>query len=102
MRAFSQTLHETRPGPTVLTVAGVALIVACGVGIILPLAAQDLPSASPLHVTVRDTNNRFVVGFEQEHFRVLENGVERPITRFSSVDSPHLDCDRRRGSYAGR
>ena len=87
MRVLPQILHETRTGPAVRTVASVALIMVCAVEIILPLSAQGVSSASPLHVTVRDTNNRFVVGLEQEDFRVLENGVERPITLFSAVDS---------------
>jgi hypothetical protein len=56
----------------------------------LCLSAQQLsPNQTGLiPVTVTDPMNRFVTGLEQENFTLLENGISRPITSFSSVDSP--------------
>jgi hypothetical protein len=56
----------------------------------LNLAAQQ---ASPkqsgfIPVTVTDPLKRLVTGLEEENFVILENGVPRPVTYFSSVDSP--------------
>src|SRR5947207_1466911 len=39
-------------------------------------------------VTVCDPLNRPVTGLEKEHFRVLEEKVEQPITHFSMDDEP--------------
>jgi Ca-activated chloride channel family protein len=38
--------------------------------------------------TVNDEFNRPVTGLEKENFRVFDNGVEQPITAFSSDDEP--------------
>lgn len=56
----------------------------------LHLAAQP---ASPrqsgfIPVTVTDPGNRFVTGLTGENFVILENGVPRPATYFSSVNFP--------------
>jgi hypothetical protein len=56
---------------------------------VLPVAAQLPPNQSAaIPVAVMDPLNRFVTGLEQENFTVLENGVPRPITNFSGLDSP--------------
>src|SRR4051794_28421587 len=39
-------------------------------------------------VTVCDPLNRPVTGLEKEHFRVLEDKIEQPITHFSMDDEP--------------
>jgi len=39
-------------------------------------------------VTVTDSTNRFVLGLERKHFRILEDGVEQTITSFSGEDAP--------------
>jgi hypothetical protein len=41
-----------------------------------------------VYVSVTDPKNRFVTGLERDHFEILENGIRRTITGFSSVDSP--------------
>jgi hypothetical protein len=56
---------------------------------VMPVAAQLPPNQSAvIPVAVTDPLNRFVTGLEQENFTVLENGVPRPITNFSGLDSP--------------
>ena len=56
----------------------------------LHVAAQQVsPKQSGfIPVTVTDPLKRFVTGLEAENFVILENGVPRPVTYFSSVDSP--------------
>jgi hypothetical protein len=55
----------------------------------LQLAAQAPPNQPALvAVAVVDPSGRFVAGLDRENFTLLENGVPRPITDFSSVDSP--------------
>jgi Ca-activated chloride channel homolog len=39
-------------------------------------------------VSVTDAVNRFVLGLRKEDFHVLDDGVEQPITHFSSEDVP--------------
>jgi Ca-activated chloride channel family protein len=41
-----------------------------------------------VHVSVTDPLNRFVTGLDRENFKIVENGIRRPITGFSNVDSP--------------
>ncbi len=41
-----------------------------------------------VRATVTDPLNRFVVGLEQEHFRLFEDKVEQTITHFSDDKSP--------------
>jgi len=53
----------------------------------LPLPAQT-QSTRLVHVTVTDPLGRFVTGMEQEQFEITENGVRRPISAFSDLDSP--------------
>lgn len=65
------------------TVRLAALLIVCA----SPLSAQ-VPSKRLAHVTVTDPLGRFVTGLERERFEILENGVRRPITGFSDVDSP--------------
>ena len=52
-----------------------------------PLFAQA-QSDRLVHVTVTDPRGRFVTGLEQEHFAIIENGVNRRIINFSDVTSP--------------
>jgi VWFA-related protein len=63
----------------------------------LPFAAQDNPAPFSLkvnvdlvelHVTVMDGKQRPIGGLQQEHFRVLENRVEQPISVFRREDAP--------------
>ncbi len=51
-------------------------------------ASAQVSSKRHVDVTVTDPSHRFVTGLEQEHFELVENGVRRPITDFSGVDSP--------------
>lgn len=69
-------------------VSGVALAAILVPWTSIAVRAGDGPSSRVLHVTVRDPSDRFVVGLEREHFQILENGVERPVGSFRSVDSP--------------
>src|SRR5262245_50451413 len=39
-------------------------------------------------VTVTDTFNRFVLGFQKEDFHLLEDGVEQNVADFSGEDAP--------------
>jgi Ca-activated chloride channel family protein len=39
-------------------------------------------------VTVTDARGNFVRGLKRENFRVLDNGVEQPVTHFASIDAP--------------
>jgi len=39
-------------------------------------------------VSVTDSTNRFVLGLRKEDFKLLDNGVEQPISHFSGEDVP--------------
>src|SRR5208283_80582 len=39
-------------------------------------------------VSVTDSVNRFVLGLRKEDFKLLDNGVEQPISHFSGEDVP--------------
>lgn len=39
-------------------------------------------------VTVTDARGNFISGLEQKNFRVLDDGVEQPVTYFSPIDAP--------------
>ena len=41
-----------------------------------------------VNTTVTDPSNRFVTGFDQEHFKVFEDKVEQRISQFSTEDLP--------------
>jgi VWFA-related protein len=41
-----------------------------------------------LDVSVKDSNAAYVLGLEKSNFRVLEDGKQRAITQFGSVDAP--------------
>jgi VWFA-related protein len=41
-----------------------------------------------VEVTVTDAQGKFVAGLARENFRVRDEGVERPITHFSSAEAP--------------
>jgi VWFA-related protein len=68
-------------------------------GASLPVQAQE-PPPSPtrtIHVNVErvnvgvivtNSNGKFVEGLKREDFHVFDNGVEQPITEFSSIDEP--------------
>lgn len=58
------------------------------ISIASPLSAQTPTNNRFLFVNVTDPNHRFVVGLEQQHFEVVQNGASRPITSFSAVDEP--------------
>lgn len=55
----------------------------------LNLLAQQVPPgpSALIAVTVTDPLNRLVTGLKQENFSILENGIPRPITFFSGLDS---------------
>src|SRR5260370_16316610 len=62
----------------------------------LGASASHIAAQQPTHnqsgfipVTVTDPQHRFVTGLDPSNFVVLENGVSRPITYFSNMDS-HL------------
>jgi Ca-activated chloride channel homolog len=66
-------------------------------GVSYAQAPQPLKEAQPLgartdivrlDVSVLDKHGNFAAGLTQEDFRVLDNGVERPIVFFASVESP--------------
>jgi hypothetical protein len=69
-----------------------ALLVGCTLTIVLTLSTAPLRAQAQtkrlVRVTVTDPLNRFVTSLDQESFGVVENGVLRPITDFSSCDSP--------------
>jgi hypothetical protein len=52
------------------------------------ISAQQVLLNRVVHVSVTDPMNRFVTGLERENFKIVENGIRRPITGFSSVDLP--------------
>jgi hypothetical protein len=56
----------------------------------MPHLTAQTQSNRLLHVTITDPLGRFVAGLEQERFEIVENGIRRPITGFSDVDSPIL------------
>ena len=39
-------------------------------------------------VIVTDSHGKFIEGLRREDFRVTDNGIEQPITEFSSIDDP--------------
>lgn len=52
--------------------------------------ATPAPIPEPLvtlSVTVRDPMNRFVTGLTQDHFKVLDDGVEQEVVQFSDPDA---------------
>jgi hypothetical protein len=51
-------------------------------------SAQQVLFKRVVHVSVTDPLNRFVTGLDRENFKIVENGIRRPITGFSNVDSP--------------
>jgi hypothetical protein len=69
-----------------------ALLVGCTLTIVLTMSTARLTAQGQTkrlaRVTVTDPLNRFVTSLDQESFGVVENGVLRPITDFSSCDSP--------------
>ena len=68
----------------------------CILSALLITAVSHLAAQQPTHnqsgfitVSVTDPQHRFVTGLDPSNFVVLENGVPRPITYFSNMDS-HL------------
>jgi hypothetical protein len=60
----------------------------CGAVLLMAALAQAQPNAAPalVRVTVNDPYGRFVTGLEQGSFRVLEDGVEQRVVRFSDAE----------------
>lgn len=56
----------------------------------IPHLPAQTQSNRQVHVTITDPLGRFVTGIDQERFEIVENGIHRPITGFSDVDSPIL------------
>src|SRR5258708_6413840 len=54
----------------------------------LSVSAQQVLLNRAVHVSVTDPLNRFVTGLDRDNFEIVENGIRRPITGFSDVDSP--------------
>jgi hypothetical protein len=54
----------------------------------LSISAQQVLLNRAVHVSVTDPLNRFVTGLDRDNFEIVENGIRRPITGFSDVDSP--------------
>jgi hypothetical protein len=52
------------------------------------ISAQQVLLNRVVYVSVSDPMNRFVTGLDRENFQIVENGIRRPITGFSNVDSP--------------
>lgn len=69
-----------------------AALLGCTLSLVLTVSPSTLlaqaQSARVVHVTVTDPLNRFVTDIERERFQIVENGVRRPITGFSDVNSP--------------
>ena len=61
---------------------------------ILPAVAQEDDvikidsSIVVINATVRDSQNRPVVGLQRSQFKIFEDGIERPITAFETEESP--------------
>jgi len=72
----------------------VVLLARCMVIVVIASSVRYLPAQTRsnrlVHVTITDPLGRFVTGIEQERFDIVENGIRRPITGFSDVDSPIL------------
>ena len=51
-------------------------------------SAQQVLLNRVVNVSVTDPLHRFVTGLEMENFEIVENGIRRTITGFSSVDTP--------------
>lgn len=56
----------------------------------IPHLPAQTQSNRLVHVAITDPSGRFVTGMEQQRFEIVENGIQRPITGFSDVDSPIL------------
>src|SRR5258708_34982791 len=92
MHILAATLGELRLRTRPFAIFATAAIVSATIPIVLTIGASrasaQVSSKRHVDVTVTDPLHRFVTGLEQEHFELVENGVRRPITDFSGVDSP--------------
>jgi hypothetical protein len=80
--------HPLQP-PTLVVLLARCMVIAVIASSVPYLPAQT-QSNRLVHVTITDPLGRFVTGIEQERFEIVENGIQRPITGFSDVDSPIL------------
>jgi hypothetical protein len=92
MHTLAATLDELRLRTPRFAAFASAVIVSATLPIVLTVAASRVSaqvlSKRHVDVTVTDPLHRFVTGLKQEHFELVENGVRRAITDFSTVDSP--------------
>lgn len=69
-----------------------AVILTCTLSVVLTVGASRLSAQASskrlVHVTVTEPYHRFVTGLDKDGFEVVENGVRRAITEFSSPASP--------------
>jgi hypothetical protein len=80
--------HPLQP-PTLVVLLARCMVIAVIASSVPYLPAQT-QSNRLVHVTITDPLGRFVTSIEQERFEIVENGIQRPITGFSDVDSPIL------------
>ena len=75
-----------------LAALATTIMLSCTFPAALTVGASRLSAQGPftrlVHVTVTEPSGRFVTGLRQEHFQVVENGVRRAITDFSSDPPP--------------
>jgi len=92
MHTLTATLGELRLRTPRFAAFATAVIASATLPIVLtvgaPRVSAQISSKRHVDVTVTDPLHRFVTGLGQEHFELVENGVRRAITGFSSVDSP--------------
>jgi hypothetical protein len=92
MHTLAATLGELLLRTPRFAAFATAVIVSATLPIVLTVGASRVSaqvlSKRHVDVTVTDPLHRFVTGLKQEHFELVENGVRRAITDFSSVDSP--------------
>src|SRR2546429_7701831 len=55
--------------------------------VVISQVPAQTPSTRSVHVSVTDPRGRFVTGLERQQFEVVENGIRRAITGFST-DAP--------------
>lgn len=87
-------------GMRILRTAGLIPVLVCALwlcALCRPAQTDAVPQASPLRsatelvkidVSVRDSHGRFIEGLQQSDFRVLDDGVEQPLSFFSPEEQP--------------
>jgi Ca-activated chloride channel homolog len=94
IRIFSSKRSEIRVWPIVLVTAGFFFFIAPDASRAQDAAQQAQPAIRSttelvkVELSVADKSGTFVSGLKQTNFRILDNGVERPIAFFAPVEAP--------------